>query len=163
MTDLQRAIDAIEKLINTGDKLLEGFQEGEAARLSWKIKRDAFAMAIEEIKIIQREEEPRLYIKIFADSSSNDKAQRMYQICDDDELPEVIQALCEYADVEKPKISNMAAVIMNVEYAADVLKSYKNITESGDCNVCGNKGCGYAPKLGDMVRYNCPFFTRKEE
>ena len=32
---------------------------------------------------------------------------------------------------------------------------------AGDCNTCKNRECGYKPKLGEMVRYNCPFYKAK--
>ena len=41
------------------------------------------------------------------------------------------------------------------------LKVLKEIWDSGDCNDCGNRGCLYKPKLGQLSRYNCPFY-RKE-
>ena len=44
---------------------------------------------------------------------------------------------------------------------ADCLKTLRMIWNSGDCNDCGNRGCLYKPKLGHLVRYNCPFY-RKE-
>lgn len=44
---------------------------------------------------------------------------------------------------------------------AEWLKALKEIWDSGDCNDCGNRGCLYKPKLGHLVRYNCPFY-RKE-
>lgn len=38
----------------------------------------------------------------------------------------------------------------------------EEILKRGDCNTCGKrKDCEYAPKLGEIVRYNCPFFTAK--
>ena len=45
-------------------------------------------------------ERRRLYIKIYADLSPEDKAEKMYQICEDYELKEVIANLKEYADLE---------------------------------------------------------------
>lgn len=46
----------------------------------------------------------------------------------------------------------------------DCLLLLKNIQDCGDCNVCANKkGCQYAPKWGQMVRYNCPFYKKAGE
>jgi hypothetical protein len=28
------------------------------------------------------------------------------------------------------------------------------------CNDCKNHNCGYMPRVGQMVRYNCPFYKR---
>lgn len=41
----------------------------------------------------------------------------------------------------------------------DHLKLLREIEESGNCNVCTMKlNCEYSPDLGQLVRYNCPFF-----
>jgi len=54
--------------------------------------------------------------------------------------------------------------IKDVAYVMDSLLLLREILESGDCNECaGIKSCQYAPKPGQMVRYNCPFFKRTEE
>lgn len=38
----------------------------------------------------------------------------------------------------------------------------KNIMEVGSCNECKSRGmCEYEPEVGQMLRYNCPFY--KEE
>lgn len=48
-------------------------------------------------------------------------------------------------------------------YALDVLRAYRDIVDSGCCNDCeSKKDCKYAPKPGQLVRYNCPFYERKE-
>ena len=45
----------------------------------------------------------------------------------------------------------------------DYLKLLKRILDSGDCNVCAiRECCNVVPELGEMVRYNCPMFVRKE-
>lgn len=46
---------------------------------------------------------------------------------------------------------------------ADWLMSYKQILESGDCNDCAllNSQCRYAPRVGEQVRYNCPFYSKE--
>jgi hypothetical protein len=45
----------------------------------------------------------------------------------------------------------------------DALMAYRNIVNSGDCNECKEKkNCKYAPKAGQPVRYNCPFYKRME-
>ena len=46
-------------------------------------------------------------------------------------------------------------------YLVACLKTLKDIMECGDCNTCGiSKTCQYTPKLGQMVRYNCPFYKK---
>lgn len=46
----------------------------------------------------------RLYIKVYADSEPQEKAEKLYQICEEDELIEVCKELAAYCDVE---ISNL--------------------------------------------------------
>lgn len=61
-------------------------------------------------------------------------------------------------------MSRLDDVISDVEYILDVLIAYSRITLSGCCNTCINqKKCGYAPKPGALVRYNCPFYKRRME
>ena len=44
------------------------------------------------------------------------------------------------------------------------LTAYKAIRESGSCHDCSHlhNSCQYAPEWGDLVRFNCPFYSRKE-
>ena len=54
--------------------------------------------------------------------------------------------------------------ISNFEYVYQCLAEYKRISELGDCNDSGNLvGCEYLPKIGDMVRFNCPFYKDKKQ
>lgn len=48
--------------------------------------------------------------------------------------------------------------ISDVACILDNLILLREIQKTGDCNTCKNRDCGYAPKLGQMVRYNCPFY-----
>lgn len=44
------------------------------------------------------------------------------------------------------------------------LAVYEEIVNSGNCNVCGKRStCEYCPKLGELIRYNCPLYERKKE
>lgn len=54
---------------------------------------------------------------------------------------------------------NLDDTIGIVAYILDTLMAYRQIVQSGDCNSCGNKTCKHRPKLGELVRYNCPHFT----
>lgn len=48
-------------------------------------------------------------------------------------------------------------------YLYDCLSAYKNIEDSGNCNECKYaKYCPEKPKPGQLVRYNCYMFKRKE-
>lgn len=42
---------------------------------------------------------------------------------------------------------------------AEWLKALKEIWDSGDCNDCRNGQCEWKPKLGQLVRYNCPHYV----
>ena len=56
-------------------------------------------------------------------------------------------------------MSRLDQVIADITYVRSCLKLLKTIQESGDCNICKKKRtCEYVPKLGEQVRYNCPFF-----
>ena len=46
---------------------------------------------------------------------------------------------------------------------ADWLKLLNGILDSGNCNDCSmlNSQCRYAPKWGEQVRYNCPFYSKE--
>ncbi len=48
---------------------------------------------------------------------------------------------------------------------ADWLRLLQRILASGDCNNCvmKKKHCWYAPRLGEQVRYNCPFYVKESE
>lgn len=53
--------------------------------------------------------------------------------------------------------------IYNVAYILDTLTAYRSIVESGNCNDCVIKNsCKYAPKPGQLVRYNCPFYEERK-
>jgi hypothetical protein len=43
------------------------------------------------------------------------------------------------------------------------LKLLKRILDLGNCNDCAlqNSQCRYAPRLGEQVRYNCPFYSKE--
>lgn len=53
--------------------------------------------------------------------------------------------------------------IADVACILDHLILLRQIQQTGDCNRCKNKKCGYAPKAGQMVRYNCPFYKAESD
>jgi hypothetical protein len=53
--------------------------------------------------------------------------------------------------------------ISDVAYILDSLILLRQIQQTGDCNVCKNRDCGYIPIVGQMVRYNCPFYKAEVE
>ena len=61
-------------------------------------------------------------------------------------------------------MSRLDDAISEVAYILDTLMAYRNIVQTGNCNECKKKKeCKYAPKAGQMVRYNCPFFKMEGE
>jgi len=62
---------------------------------------------------------------------------------------------------EVPEETNIDRAIASVAYILDSLMSYRDIVRTGDCNDCGAKNtCGYVPRTGQMVRYNCPHYEK---
>ena len=59
--------------------------------------------------------------------------------------------------MEMDKLDN---AIANTAYILDCLRNLRSIYETGDCNNCGAKDCIYKPRVGQMVRYNCPFYKK---
>jgi len=45
---------------------------------------------------------------------------------------------------------------------AEWLKALKEIYDCGDCNDCRNRQCEWKPKLGQLVRFNCPHYVGVE-
>ena len=60
-------------------------------------------------------------------------------------------------------MSRLDDVIADVAYILDTLMVYRNIAETGNCNICKNKDCQWKPKLGQLVRYNCPHYKVEED
>ena len=58
-------------------------------------------------------------------------------------------------------MSRLDDAISEVAYILDALMAYRQIVQAGDCNSCGNKTCKHRPKVGELVRYNCPFYKRR--
>ena len=61
-------------------------------------------------------------------------------------------------------MSKLDDAISNTAYILDCLMALRNIQECGCCNNCGiAKICKVKPKVGQMVRYNCPLYAEQEE
>ncbi len=61
------------------------------------------------------------------------------------------------------KTTRLDAIISDMAYILDCLRLLRDIENTGDCNNCGKtKQCMHLPKVGGMVRYNCPFYKEKE-
>ena len=59
--------------------------------------------------------------------------------------------------------SNLDKAIRNTAYILDNLELLRHIQKTGDCNTCkAQKSCKYAPEVGQMVRYNCPFYNGRQ-
>ena len=61
------------------------------------------------------------------------------------------------------KDDRLNKTIYDIAYILDCLILLRQIQSTGDCNICKNKDCGYTPKTGQMVRYNCPFYKAESE
>lgn len=71
---------------------------------------------------------------------------------------------CEYMVWLEPRDGESKNEAKDERYIHDCLSLLKNIQDCGDCNVCASKkDCQYAPKVGQMVRYNCPFYKKESE
>ena len=70
-----------------------------------------------------------------------------------------------FVDTQRGESMNkLDDTIASVAYILDTLMAYRNIVETGCCNDCMcAKSCKYLPKLGQMVRYNCPFYERRTD
>ena len=61
-------------------------------------------------------------------------------------------------------MSRLDETIADVGYILDVLTTFRRIVQSGCCNNCNKRRtCGYDPGIGQLVRYNCPFYVRRDE
>lgn len=40
---------------------------------------------------------------------------------------------------------------------------FDDLSSKPDCNTCDDKDCRYRPRVGAIVRVNCPFWCEKEE
>lgn len=60
-------------------------------------------------------------------------------------------------------MNRLDKTIADVAFILDNLILLRQIQSTGDCNICVNKDCGYIPKTGQMVRYNCPFYKTESE
>ena len=58
-------------------------------------------------------------------------------------------------------MSRLTNLMEEKPYEFECLMAYKQIIESGSCNDCKLSDCQYRPKLGELVRYNCPFYVKE--
>lgn len=61
-------------------------------------------------------------------------------------------------------IENLDSIRDNVGYIVSCLIALRDIWAAGGCNECfWHCRCIYEPKIGEMVRYNCPRFKKAED
>lgn len=60
-------------------------------------------------------------------------------------------------------MNRLDKTISDVAFILDNLILLRQIQSKGDCNICKNRDCGYMPRAGQMVRYNCPFYKAESE
>lgn len=68
-------------------------------------------------------------------------------------------------NIERDDYKDLEECVADHRQLAEWLKLLKRILDSGDCNDCAmlHRQCRYAPRRGEQVRYNCPFYSREEE
>lgn len=62
-------------------------------------------------------------------------------------------------DFDKSLITNCLECASDHRQLAAWLIVLKEIWDSGSCNDCQNGQCEWRPKLGQLVRYNCPHYV----
>ena len=56
-------------------------------------------------------------------------------------------------------MNRLDETISNVAYVLDSLRVLRDILDSGSCDDCDvQETCEHKPKLGQLVRYNCPHY-----
>ena len=65
----------------------------------------------------------------------------------------------ECSESNCPLFSKCLECANELRQLAEWLKVLKEILDSGDCNDCRNGQCEWKPKLGQLVRYNCPHYV----
>lgn len=54
-------------------------------------------------------------------------------------------------------------IIDAVNDAVEILKVYREMLETGNCNTCKvERSCQYCPEKGELVRVNCPLYVKPE-
>ena len=60
------------------------------------------------------------------------------------------------------KARNLNEIIADYQFLVSILKDYRRIVESGNCNICAwKKQCDLVPEPGQPVRYNCPYYEEE--
>ena len=72
-------------------------------------------------------------------------------------LDEAIKRYTDNAEYERTH-GNLQGCL-DFKQLAEWLKALKEIWGSGDCNDCRNGQCEWKPKLGQLVRFNCPHYV----
>lgn len=62
------------------------------------------------------------------------------------------------------KTEKLDDAINSITYILDTLMAHRDIVKTGNCNTCWVRDtCKYAPKFGQLVRYNCPHYEEECE
>ena len=79
-----------------------------------------------------------------------------------EEVAEEYQAAIDSLDIVGKGNDECEECAKEHRQLAEWLKLLKEITESGDCNTCIYRDCVVKPKLGQLVRYNCYSYMKRE-
>ena len=128
------------------------------------------APTIIETDLNKTENEIPWYMQIFNQDILNEYQKRMRDATPEErqkEVPYDDNGSSIHSEVYKEKQGmvedRLNKTISDLAYILDSLISLRQIQNIGDCNICKNKDCGYMPKAGQMVRYNCPFYKAESE
>ena len=135
-------------------EILRRMQEPEA----WEPQITADAFEALEMAIEALEHSDDCILKQFGECSYAETG------CSDCKVKRRISEALKRSEKRRPAMSKLDEAIASVAYISDALMAYRNIVETGrDCNQCGaKKTCGYVPKPGQLVRYNCPLYVSEE-
>lgn len=78
---------------------------------------------------------------------------------------ESIEPCVSYKEKDEIETSRLDDAIANIACILDNLVVLRDIEKTGCCNDCAVRSdeCMFAPQLGQVVRYNCPFYRKMEE
>lgn len=75
-----------------------------------------------------------------------------------------LKAMRGAANSYKAENAKLQAELSKVKAERDAYKiCFDDLSSKPDCNTCDDKDCRHRPRVGAIVRVNCPFWREKEE